>query len=365
MKKTLQQFFKAYKRNVYLLKKLFSSVDKKIVIYTKSHPIYTSIFEDVVFDNYKFIYIRPAMRFSVLEKKALRKAVIIHSDATTLNEVMSYGKLVVVECEGLPTAEMCANEKVAKIYVESRNAANALSPVPGKLKLLYPSVNAMRTKMPATKLKNEPIVLTAVGYGGMVKGFDVVFRIYETLKDKYPLKLVIAGTFGHNYQWYPEITKAAYDKAGFPDIEKKIKDDPNVQMRPVRRHELFDSIYPATDIYLHFSRMETFGYSILEAMSFGLPIVASDFRAIPEMVAHNENGFLVNDFKDDINSEAWFDKSFNEGLSAITRLIEDEPLRRRMGAASLKRIKDLFDLENKKKILQKDYDELLTANRVS
>ncbi|HEY6099104.1 MAG TPA: glycosyltransferase family 4 protein, partial [Anaeromyxobacter sp.] len=38
---------------------------------------------------------------------------------------------------------------------------------------------------------------------------------------------------------------------------------------------------------------EAFGLSLVEAMAFGLPVVASRVEAIPEIVSHGETGLLV------------------------------------------------------------------------
>lgn len=52
-------------------------------------------------------------------------------------------------------------------------------------------------------------------------------------------------------------------------------------------------IYEDSDIFILPSLHETFGIVLLEAMSFGLPIVATDVGAIPELVSDDENGVLV------------------------------------------------------------------------
>src|SRR5947207_1715977 len=57
MKKKIAQFLQRYRRYRYLNGKLALSKGKNIVIYTKNHPIYTSIFEDVSFDRYQFVYL--------------------------------------------------------------------------------------------------------------------------------------------------------------------------------------------------------------------------------------------------------------------------------------------------------------------
>ncbi len=49
----------------------------------------------------------------------------------------------------------------------------------------------------------------------------------------------------------------------------------------------------AADLSLYTSESESFCLSILEAMFFGCPSVATDVGGIPEVVAHEKTGLLV------------------------------------------------------------------------
>ncbi len=49
----------------------------------------------------------------------------------------------------------------------------------------------------------------------------------------------------------------------------------------------------AADIFLLPSQNESFGLAALEAMSCGVPVVASNVGGIPEVVSHGENGYLA------------------------------------------------------------------------
>jgi len=360
MKKLIKSLKKNAERTSYLLKKLLNDPQKIIVIYNRNHPIYTSVFETEVMKRYKFVYLNLAKPLSPLEKIIFKKARLIHADAASSRLGPFPGKIVVAETENRPTPEMLSDDNVKKIYMFSRSSAPDLADTHPKVEVLYPSIRVPEKQHIKTPNPNE-IVLTSVGYGSIRKGYDVLFHIYEALKQKYPVKLIIAGTMGHNWESFPEITKETYDRADFPGIERKIKADPNARMGPVRNDALRRDVLPNTDIYVHLCRLESFGYSVLEAMSFGLPIVSTRQWAMPEIVADGVNGFLVNDFKDDINSEAWFKKTYDEGLAVISRLIEDVQLRRQMGDASFKRIQDVFDIEKKKARLEADYDALLAG----
>ena len=48
----------------------------------------------------------------------------------------------------------------------------------------------------------------------------------------------------------------------------------------------------ASDVLVHASRVEGFGYAVAEAMAAGLPVVATDASSLPEIVADGETGIL-------------------------------------------------------------------------
>jgi glycosyltransferase involved in cell wall biosynthesis len=54
-----------------------------------------------------------------------------------------------------------------------------------------------------------------------------------------------------------------------------------------------DALLAAADAYVHPSGWEGFGYAVAEAMQFGLPVVACDVGAMPELVDHETTGYLV------------------------------------------------------------------------
>jgi glycosyltransferase involved in cell wall biosynthesis len=97
------------------------------------------------------------------------------------------------------------------------------------------------------------------------------------------------------------------------------------------RHDV-PELLAAADIFVLSTRSEGLPLSILEAMSAGLPVVASRVGGIPELVVDGETGLLVP--PGDPASLA----------AAIERLLEDPGLRDRLGAAGRARLEEFFDL---------------------
>jgi glycosyltransferase involved in cell wall biosynthesis len=76
--------------------------------------------------------------------------------------------------------------------------------------------------------------------------------------------------------------------------------------------------YAAMDLFIFPSRTEALGSAVLEAMSFGLPVIASQVGGLPEVVHPGVNGFLV----DAENIDDW--------VSRVRQLCRDANLRARL-----------------------------------
>jgi len=96
-------------------------------------------------------------------------------------------------------------------------------------------------------------------------------------------------------------------------------------------HPELPAVLSQADIYVQPSiGEESFGISVVEAMACGLPVLASDFGALPEVVADGETGMLV--ARGDVS--AW--------TSALADLLADPARRQRMGTAARARAEAKF-----------------------
>ena len=93
-----------------------------------------------------------------------------------------------------------------------------------------------------------------------------------------------------------------------------------------------DALLQNTDVLVLPSRAENLPMVILEAFAYGVPVVSTPVGAIPEVVKDGHNGLLVE--PGDIVALS----------RAIGRLIDDRPLRQRMGEAALIDHGRYFDL---------------------
>jgi D-inositol-3-phosphate glycosyltransferase len=123
-----------------------------------------------------------------------------------------------------------------------------------------------------------------------------------------------------------------------------------------------DNLYAAADVFTSLcdNLQETFGLTILEAMSSGLPVVASDWSGYRDMVQHGQTGRLIptywTDCTDDISELVMLrgdgDTHWLLGQSvavdipaaaeAFRELASQPDLRREMGANGRARVLDRF-----------------------
>lgn len=92
--------------------------------------------------------------------------------------------------------------------------------------------------------------------------------------------------------------------------------------------ELLDSI----DVYVNMASEEGFGIAVVEAMFARAPVVLANAGAHPELIVDGESGIFVSE------------GSSQELADALTRLVEDSSLRRRLGEGGKKRANEKFTI---------------------
>ena len=123
--------------------------------------------------------------------------------------------------------------------------------------------------------------LVFVGHVARRKGLDVLMKAIGGLKDL-NLHLDVVGYFDKESAYFKEIERiiAKYN------LEKNVSFHGSV--KPAR----LATLYRKADLFIFPSRHETYGMVLVEAMSFGLPIIASAIATTMEIVRNNINGIL-------------------------------------------------------------------------
>ena len=105
-----------------------------------------------------------------------------------------------------------------------------------------------------------------------------------------------------------------------------------------------EAIYQQSMIFVHPSSYEGMSNALLEAMSFGLPCIVSNYDGVTDVITNNKNGIIVPI------------KDTNALKNAMLRLSRDQKLRLKFSEASSKAISEKFELN----LIYKKWVSLLT-----
>ncbi|MEX0799609.1 MAG: glycosyltransferase family 4 protein [Dehalococcoidia bacterium] len=181
----------------------------------------------------------------------------------------------------------------------------------------------------------------------------------------------------------------------FPDVQLTIRSDVPVDVR--RRFgrlpglRIIDRVLPRADLEREFLAADVFllpahctvWTAMLEAMSYGLPVVTTDVYANPEIVEDGVNGFLVRrasrvPYEEGGLPISMFSHRFRRAIRRpdprvvddtvrqTARLIEDEGLRRAMGAAGRREVEDgRFSIQHRNARLKRIFDAAINGRNGS
>ena len=180
------------------------------------------------------------------------------------------------------------------------------------------------------------------------------FRPKSTVKKNPQIKILFSGNFTKRkgFQWLPSIASQLNNKISinFTSGLRSYKNKPNIQnlnaLGRIKYKEM-PRLYNFHDIFLAPTVREGFGLSIAEAMACGLPVVASNCSAIPELIDDKKGGFLCP--VGDVNAFA----------EKINILAESPKLRKEMGEYNRAKVEKYFTLERMIREYRNLFEEVL------
>lgn len=151
----------------------------------------------------------------------------------------------------------------------------------------------------------EKIVMHISNFRAVKRVGDVV-EIFLRIQRKVPARLVLVGDGPER----PRVLQRAAE-LGLQD-----------KVLFLGKHASVDELLSCADLFLLPSEKESFGLAALEAMACGAPVVASSVGGLPEVIDHEETGFLF-----DIGA-------VDEMAEAGVRLLSDDVLHGRVAEAA-------------------------------
>lgn len=217
-----------------------------------------------------------------------------------------------------------------------------------KSKVVYPAIRFVDTPLKTSTNTDVNILFSGDFFR---KGGANVVEAFEKLQITYPeISLTICSD--------EKIDFITQDVEMRHHYLKRIESNPRIRFGRISRKEMLESVLPETDIFLIPTYNEAFGYAILEAMAYGIPVVATNIFAIPEMIENNETGFTID--VDEYDMEKLFAGYIvnhipEDLVSYITNqltdylqiLIEDASLRTKFGAAGREVARTKFSVEKR------------------
>ena len=174
-----------------------------------------------------------------------------------------------------------------------------------------------------SNLTNKNIV--SIGRLSKEKGFLDLIDVFEIVSKNYPdWHLMIAGDGQEREKIESKIQ------------EKKLQE--KVSLMGFLKQEQLNKLLLQSSIYVMTSIHESFGLVLIEAESYGLPLLAFDTAQGPkEIIEEGKNGFLVPN------------RSIEEMANKIQDLINNDELRKQIGSYSRIKSED-YKMENVEKI---------------
>ena len=192
-------------------------------------------------------------------------------------------------CKKLLALSECTKRLQSNLFIEL-----GLEYLSDKIAVLHPPQDILTTQgeIESKEVFNKEIVFIFVGRAFWHKGGGEAVRALQRIRREYPVRLKIIGNI--NYRDYMDNPK---------------KDDSNEMHRIIDANKDWIEYFPSlpnkdvlqiikeADIGLLPTRGDTYGYSVLEMQSAGLPCITTDLRALPE-INNDSCGWLIKIPKD-------------------------------------------------------------------
>jgi len=257
------------------------------------------------------------------------------------------------------------NKKLKKLLAWSNAAGKSLTnfvkneEIARKVETFYP-VMAPAKRVPRT---SSSFNFLFIGRNFYEKGAFESLLAFEPLADKYDCRFTVIGDIP-------------------PEAYARFAGNGKITLLPRVPYDEVVQFYSNSDVFVFPSHFDTYGFVILEALSFGLPVISVDSFSTPELVQHEKTGLLVktyfSSFAGDFgyitptlhqlhkrrceecsNPPDWYVKLLRE---AMERMINDSQLRNACASNAIKETTEgKFSAQRSREQIKRIYQEALGA----
>ncbi len=210
------------------------------------------------------------------DKRDLKVITTLHgTDITLVGLEPSFLPLVkfsIEESDGVTAVSRFLKEKTLTNY----NINKQIEVIPNFIdtEILKPKENGCFRKNLATK--GEKIIVHTSNFRQVKRVSDTI-RILEKVIKEVPTKLILVGD--------------GPDRSECERLCRELHLCDRVKF--LGKQDGLVEILNSADLFLIPSQSESFGLAALEAMACGIPVVSSSVGGLPELIRHNETGFIA------------------------------------------------------------------------
>ena len=210
------------------------------------------------------------------DKKDLKVITTLHgTDITLVGLEPSFLPLVkfsIEESDGVTAVSRFLKEKTLTNY----NINKEIEVIPNFVdtEVLKPKENGCFRKNLASK--GEKIIVHTSNFRQVKRVSDTI-KILERVIKEVPAKLVLVGD--------------GPDRSECERLARELKLYEHIKF--LGKQDGLSEILNSADLFIIPSQSESFGLAALEAMACGVPVVSSSVGGLPELIRHNETGFIA------------------------------------------------------------------------
>lgn len=224
---------------------------------------------------------------------------------------------------------------IAISHAVARNLLRNRLVAPARLQVVHNGVDT-QVYAPAPSGRAAGPVVGAAGRLISRKGFDVLLEAFAATRRVFPgAAMILAGTGPEQARLADQIEKLGLGSAVV--MRGEVEDMP--------------AFFRSLDVFVMPSLSEGFGMSLLEAMSCGLPVIASDVDGMRELVQHGKSGLLV-----EPGNPAPLG-------AAIEHVVRDHDLLARLGECARGTAVEQFSIQRMVRLYERTYRDALCAAR--